>query len=692
MVIKKIFAIIVDLVYKYFKMDNNLNIYFSKNKNKRPSLSKVTFNILALVFLLVARHLYIKSLLGCDGDEFKCVLKRGITYIVKDMYYCINSALFFLLFLFIFHLKFCSFYWIIFFILIIFELIYRDTGDSFLRHGLINLSSLFILLFLGELIILTLILIIYILKSKKFYNLTQFFIIIFLLFNLIYSNTKEKYYCHDWAKSLNDTYINNNETIYSCSIIIPNNYCLIDILAPLLDFSKLFNINCNKRKEEEKYLLKQISNLNNTENIMKIGYPITIGKDEEIKGRPAMYSDTLLYFVKNNLINLEQENQKKMFENNKKPEVYVDFTKDSYGKIDIKINFSKKLSDKRLELGKNTNSNNILFIFLDNLSRVHFYRQFKKTSKFLKTFLSFEGFSTKENPEQKYHGFEFIKYHNFQTATLHNAIPMFSGVYYKGENRMISIVKNMKEIGYITGNVQDICHKELMSIGSLENYSFIEFDHEYAAPNCDPNVYKYGFGFFSGENGMLRKCLYGKDSIEYSFEYGKKFWMAYRNNKKFLRIVNTYAHEYSGEKAKYSDNALYNFLNDLYLSEQLRNTTIFIAGDHGFALMGFYKLLNPKDWRIEQSMPIFILLVPDKKNITYEEEYSEVIKNQQNLITPFDIYYTLRDIIFGDEYKKNLLLEQNNEGESLFRYINPKERNCSKYEQINNCKCKLNNN
>ena len=74
MVIKKIFAIIVDLVYKYFKMDNNLNIYFSKNKNKRPSLSKVTFNILALVFLLVARHLYIKSLLGCDGDEFKCVL------------------------------------------------------------------------------------------------------------------------------------------------------------------------------------------------------------------------------------------------------------------------------------------------------------------------------------------------------------------------------------------------------------------------------------------------------------------------------------------------------------------------------------------------------------------------------------------------------------------------------------------
>ena len=229
-----------------------------------------------------------------------------------------------------------------------------------------------------------------------------------------------------------------------------------------------------------------------------------------------------------------------------------------------------------------------------------------------------------------------------------------------------------------------------MAIGRFKKYSFIEFDHEYAAPNCDPNVYKYGFGFFSGENGMLRKCLYGKDSIEYAFEYGKKFWMAYKDNKKFLRIVNTYAHEYSGEKAKYSDKALYNFLKDLYLSNQLQNTTVFIAGDHGFALMGVHKLLDPNDWRIEQSLPIFILLVPDKKNLSYEEEYLEIYKNQQILITPFDIYYTIRDIIFGEKYKKNLLKEQKNEGESLFKYINPKERNCTKYERFENCQCKLN--
>jgi len=302
--------------------------------------------------------------------------------------------------------------------------------------------------------------------------------------------------------------------------------------------------------------------------------------------------------------------------------------------------------------------------------------------------MSFKGFSTEENSDEIYHGFEFMKYHKFDGATLQNSIPMFSGVYFKNDNIMVSIVKQMKQLGYITGNVQDICHKELMAIGNLTNYSYIEFDHEYAAPNCDPNVYKYAFGFFSGENAIIRKCLYGKESFEHALEYAKQFWISYKDNKKFLRIVNTYAHEYSGEKAKYSDDSLYNFLYSLYHQNQMHNTTVFLAGDHGNALMGIFKFFNPKDWQMEQSLPIFILLNSDKKNLTYEEQYSEIQKNQQTLVTPFDIYYTIRHIIYGKNYKKNLLKEQNDEGESLFKYINPKERNCTKYKMFGNCKCK----
>jgi len=106
--------------------------------------------------------------------------------------------------------------------------------------------------------------------------------------------------------------------------------------------------------------------------------------------------------------------------------------------------------------------------------------------------------------------------------------------------------------------------------------------------------------------------------------------------------------------------------------------------------MGVYKLLNPNDWKIEKSLPILIILIPDKKNISYEMQYSEIYKNQQTLITPFDIYYTIRHIIYGNNYKNNLLKKRHNEGESLFKYINSKNRNCKKYQQMRNCKCILN--
>ena len=83
----------------------------------------------------------------------------------------------------------------------------------------------------------------------------------------------------------------------------------------------------------------------------------------------------------------------------------------------------------------------------------------------------------------------------------------------------------------------------------------------------------------------------------------------------------------------------------------MQNTTVFLTGDHGFALMGIYKLLNSKDWEIEQYLPIFIILVPDQKNISYNEQYSNIIKNQYNLVTAFDVYYTIRHIIYGSKSK-----------------------------------------
>ena len=51
-----------------------------------------------------------------------------------------------------------------------------------------------------------------------------------------------------------------------------------------------------------------------------------------------MYSDTLLNYVSNNLINIDNINMTKY--NKKKPEIIVDFNEDPYGKILININYN----------------------------------------------------------------------------------------------------------------------------------------------------------------------------------------------------------------------------------------------------------------------------------------------------------------------------------------------------------------
>ena len=661
------------------KKNDNL-IFSSENKS---TLKNIT-NFISILYLIFGRFLYIRSLKGCSKSEFDCL--NDLQLIKDGINDCLNSIVYFTFVLFLIQLNLCSSYIIIILFIIYIELIIRDHGETFLNHGKLNLFALFSLTMIGEIIIFFIVLYKYLFKKKKLFLIFLISFLFLIKSIKIIINNKEDYYCKDWDKGLNNSYINNDPSIYPCKINIPKDRCLINILGPLFDFSKIINLKCVKRSNKEKNNLIINSNLKNKTEIKRIGYPITIGKKEEINGEPILYSETLYEFVKNNLVDMDDKEQLNKLDKDQKPEVIANFGNNLYGKLEININYKDKLSKERKLLEK-VDSNNVLFLFMDNLSRVHFYRQYKKTKEFLKQFLIYKGYSNEIDKNQKYHGFEFLKFQKFDGPTIQNTIPMFSGVYFDSRNIMISIIKDFKKNGYITCNVQDICHKELMSIAPLENYTYVEFDHEYASVNCEPNVYKPGYGLFNGDNSILRKCLYGKESFDYALEYGKKFWNIYKNNKRFLRIVSTYSHEYSYEKAKYTDNSLYEFLKELFETDQLKNTTIFITADHGFQLMGIYKIINSKDFPIEGNLPFFFLIVPDNKNFTYEQQYSEIIKNQQTLITPFDIFYTLRYIIYKEDYKKFNLNGNRNDGENLFKNINPKERTCRKYQQIGKLTC-----
>ena len=216
-----------------------------KFKNIQKKFKKFIIDIIAILYLIIGRFLYILSLKGCNKSEFDCL--HDLNLIKEGINNCIKSTFYFIFTLFLIHMKICSLFIIIIFIIIYIELIIRDHGENFLHHGKLNLFGLLTLTIIGEIVILFVLLNKFLIQKKKYF-LISFIALFFLIISIIITiKNKDEYYCKDWDKGLNNTYINNDPSLYPCKINIPNEKCFISILGSLLDFSKILNIKCEKR-------------------------------------------------------------------------------------------------------------------------------------------------------------------------------------------------------------------------------------------------------------------------------------------------------------------------------------------------------------------------------------------------------------------------------------------------------------
>ena len=48
---------------------------------------------------------------------------------------------------------------------------------------------------------------------------------------------------------------------------------------------------------------------------------------------------------------------------------------------------------------------------------------------------------------------------------------------------------------------------------------------------------------------------------------------------------------------------------------------------------------------------MLFILVNDRKNMSYYEQYYHIQKNQQTFITGYDFYNTIAHLLYGDKYK-----------------------------------------
>ena len=506
-----------------------------------------------------------------------------------------------------------------------------------------------------------------------FRNKTKLFIVFFLLY--YYNILDDPMNCNDWAKGLNNTYIENDKNKYGCQIIFPKK-CSYKIIGYTLDLSKYFHKNCkNKNENSRENILEFSKSPYINSNTLKFGFPLTNNE----QGKKDGIGDIILKeYTSKNLIDMD----KSLPPNFNMPEYILDFSKDSFGELNINLNFNRTLSYERKKLENNSNpySDNILILYIDSVSRANALRKLKKTISFINQFISFKGGQNEKYPNENFHSFQFFKYHSFWGYTGTNFPILFYGNNLNA-TKFIRINKYSKEHGYVTCFASEYCQKD--NIRTNHNLTDDElYDHQLIY--CDPNVISC--------NSITKRCLYGNINSYYLYQYSEQFWRKYQNNRKFSTIIINDGHEGTLELIKYTDEVIYNFLNSLYKDNLLKDTTIFLLSDHGCGMPSIYYLHD--FYQIETWLPMLFMIVNDRKNIDYNQQYFNIHENQQTFITGYDIYNTIGNIIYGDNYKN--INEKDNlhdtpkspYGKSLFEKINQKARKPNNYQLMSKNVCK----
>ena len=605
---------------------------------KREKFETLVSKYVPILYLMfISFYLYKKSLKGCELEESVCLEAENIQKFYKYGYKLFLCSLIvgFILLLIFYNL--ISIFVQIPFISVYAYYFYTYQGVDLRNHGIYNsilLTIVSFFVFLGYLYIFKLLKFLYKHRIKNFVLLLLSLISPLLVIYFFYIQIE----CNNFYRGLNGLEISQNENEDGCYFPKPK-FCTIKIFDNLFDLSKIVYL-IKKGIPPIPYLSNYFYNKDlyciNKDNSKEIFYEYANRKKRLDKfGLNLSYPDTSIFDFKKHakvgtfhykVFNRIYDYDKRLKKYNNtldrkkraNPEIVVHFNNETdKGTLTMELRQDKKMIYKRRKLAAKfkVRYDNILFIFIDAVSKNHFRRKFPLTSGLLSKYLITDINDDEKNNLNNISAYQFLKYNNFRPSTQVNVLPMFYGESMKSQ-KGTSLIKYFKEKGYITGGSENICHKELFLIEQDKNkdVKFESFDHENFAMFCDPNYNPPNnrVALFKGLFSMMRRCLYGKDTFDWVFDFGYKFLEKYKNERKFLRLGFIDGHEGTMEAVKYLDESLYNFL-DFYIKYYFTNSTaIFIASDHGENMVSIHHLLNSDEFLYERTLGTLFILLPKK--------------------------------------------------------------------------------
>ncbi len=657
--------------------------------NKSNFIKLFTNQILITTPFFFAILTYIISLEPCLKDYDTCLneldkdkIKRLLTISVISVF-CFSIKLFIILHYESYKIiKFAIFTSTIGYLTLTY-----DTGNSFKSHGAYNRLFLYFgipftyLSFYFLLIIYRL--------NRKYGKIILIFFVGSLFILIIYFKNKYNNSCDYWDRGMKDSQIDNT---VSCKLEKPK-ICNEIIFDNIFDAVYLSSDDCTKRRNDDPEIVRQYSNL---KNLTKLAYPRVERWDLTYICNYYYYRDSVMRGV----FNLDDPQIDYWFKKN--IEVYVDFTQGIAPKVNIELKKNENLIKTRdVEFQdnlkkKNVLVKNILFFFIDSMSRNHFKRKLPKVYKWIERFyisnteeIEFEKKSNKYNikniNKNTHESFQFLKYHGVGTWTNINLQPFFFGSAYDSSEGIYSL-NYFKRRGYITGSTENTCSREFVGLysGEMSLLTWDYYDHDFTSFFCDPNFYskEKTYSMTDGPYCYRRKCLYGRQTYEYSIEYTNQFWDTYKDYGKMFRLGNIDAHEGTGESIKYLENDMMNFLNNFEKKGHLNDTMIIFFSDHGYTMPGIHQILQSEDHVKELLLPFVYILLP--KNIENYEKIRENLKHNENMfMTPYDMHQTLLGMLnINDKSFNNL-------GTDIFNNKLKGDEGCKKFKIKDEwCKCR----
>ena len=659
----------------YNPITPNAKIVISK---KSELIIKLKIFTISLVLFMISYILYNYSLKGCKKTEYECLTEERIKFFYKLGIATLFSSLVFS-FLIKFLIKYKQWILIIIYSFIFSIQVFSNGGENMEHHGRFNMIGFFFFIFF-DLIVIKILEYFYTLYKKKKYKKFAIIISIILILIITYLII-HRTACNNFYNGLGGFKVINNETEDACYLGKPKT-CDIPIFSKisLFDYSR-FIFSCKNRRNDKKKFIKFLNEVNPNLTVAENTYYFpNINRFSYQESDWGIMNRNVFRNITGNKINGTND------------QIWITFDENDKGHINIDIPYNETLVKEKRKIAENhkVKFENVYTIYIDHISRQHFQRKLKKTSKLLDYMLRNRNakFYSDEysiyDLEDNIEAFQFFKYHCLGYNTPPNYGAMFFGITPFSLNQSKSIMEQFSNKGYITATAVNSCAREAYNIvPKFYHVNFYPSDYEGSSIFCDPHflIPNDRYSVYAGINSKVRRCFYERDTGEYIFEYILKFLETYKDERKFLRLISNDAHEGTGELIKYIDNALHDFLLTIFTKYFDDKTIIIFLSDHGASLVGAYELILSEDKNFEKMLGFLYMFLP--KNSSYN---SFVEYNEQRMVTPYDIFGTFIDILYEKEERPNFYFN----GQSLLEKINGLERSCKTYTELKGsslCRC-----